>query len=527
MAIPQETYKWEFESGARLDETHTGTTGSVANGTLSYTASPIRASGFGDAVDLDDGDSINTNVVGGPSGNLNNAGSLTFSAVFEADARVSAKVIAIRGSNHFLDWDGNGDIRAQFQTVDGSSNTNATLLRLGTDSLVTGRMYHIVSVIDINALTVQLYVNGILADEASLPGDTVSLRDSVGTEYYIGQAQFSTPHTDGRIDDVRVWESVDSSAALTASEVKELWETYRGSLPNRGTDIFSKPPHALFLRRRGETSSTFLSRVQNNIIPQLPSWIGIVLVDSDATWDPAASENSAEPRWDGSKPLYQYRDKTNAIAVKDAFQSAGFTTLLYMNGLRWWDEYDEQSSSANRDDRTKDWLNFIANTVEPDGWDGIYFDGQGGANYSPGDGLNPSSDSLVSLNATMLELRDQWPSGVFFNHSSGTEDVQDYQILADCCLFGEWDGASDNWTDVSRSKVSSFASTLKDNKSWPFYKRNSGWADSSGPFTLSQFDEFKFLPQIGGAGRGSDNDIEKGLIAQAEKQNAESGQLLL
>ncbi len=126
----------------------------------------------------------------------------------------------------------NGDVGLKYRTGNVAAFTHRTARRetvtaTGTTTIQTGRWHHVAGVVDVNAGSVKLYVNGKLDAEGQFEAGTEG-DPAMGTLFgAIGgvSTDESNPRTfDGVIDEVRIYDR-----AITADEAFDL---YRAILPN-------------------------------------------------------------------------------------------------------------------------------------------------------------------------------------------------------------------------------------------------------------------------------------------------------
>jgi len=86
---------------------------------------------------------------------------------------------------------------------------------IGATPLTAGTWNHIVGLYD--GTDMKIYVNGVLDETASRPGETIKTDN---LNFYIGTLKGTSQPFDGIIDEVRIY-----NRALTAAEIKRLYES--------------------------------------------------------------------------------------------------------------------------------------------------------------------------------------------------------------------------------------------------------------------------------------------------------------
>jgi hypothetical protein len=134
--------------------------------------------------------------------------------------------------------------KIDFDTTTGTElntagGTNPALMASATE-------YYVATVYDAGTDTMSFYINGVLADSASMGGGNITQIGS--TQNFLGAAvNFGDPDLDGRINEMRIW-----GGALTASQILQQNTLGPNSVvPEPGTAALGLLTGAsLFLRRR-------------------------------------------------------------------------------------------------------------------------------------------------------------------------------------------------------------------------------------------------------------------------------------
>ncbi len=224
------TIGYQFEGATPLQNTETpGTFDGTFNGdasvgtpntsAISSGSNSLLLDGTGDFVSITGGGSVLQNVGGFSITTFVNLNSLTAtnSLVFfarngggGASARAVLQVLAdgsLRVGGRRLDTDGFGS------------------LATATGTIVAGTTYGVGATVDFNGGTtapiVKLFINGSLVTQGTTFSTGATIANTVGDGGWVGAQGTGGEATNGRIDDVKIWNTAISDSAAKANTVPE------------------------------------------------------------------------------------------------------------------------------------------------------------------------------------------------------------------------------------------------------------------------------------------------------------------
>ena len=221
-------YAFNEGTGATAtDASGTGLNGTLMNGTSwggGHTAGAVQLDGVDDFVDL-----------GNPAA-LQLTGSMTVSAWINSAAypEDDAAIVSKRsGAEIGYQLDTTVDKGSRTIGFKLTNSSGGQMFRYGAQALQSNTWYHVAGVYDAGARTLHVYLNGQL-DDGLLQGTVTATQQNAAVNANIGRRPFGSYLTNGRIDDVRIY-----NRPLTQAEIQA--DMSAGVAPSGDTENPSVP----------------------------------------------------------------------------------------------------------------------------------------------------------------------------------------------------------------------------------------------------------------------------------------------
>ncbi len=205
---------WRFDEGAGItaaDASGHDNTGTLLNGPT-WTSGGIHFDGVDDSVDI--GDPADLRL----TGSMTLSAHVTFDRIVEADMPIVTK----RGGSPNRGWELYSD-SGQF-VVDVAIDGSTYVARYGVPAIQIDTSYHVVGVYDAAVGTLHIYIDGTLADDPTLHGNTSPVPAVPFSQFnsalhvVIGRSASSSTGQQfpGIIDEVRIYDRALSTAEVAA-----------------------------------------------------------------------------------------------------------------------------------------------------------------------------------------------------------------------------------------------------------------------------------------------------------------------